>query len=52
MNFGFTKHIKSNNKVKIKLKDVAGLEYNKKEIFEFVDFLKNRDKYLKIGASI
>lgn len=50
MNFGFTKHIKSNNKVKIKLKDVAGLEYNKKEIFEFVDFLKNRDKYLKIGA--
>ena len=50
MTMGFSGHIKSNNKVSVKLKDVAGLEYNKKEIFEFVDFLKNRDKYLKIGA--
>ena len=50
MNLGFSKHIKSNHKVSTKLKDVAGLEYNKKEIFEFVDFLKNRDKYLEIGA--
>ena len=47
---GFSSYIKSNDKVKVKLKDVAGLEYQKKEIFEFVDFLKNRDKYLKIGA--
>jgi len=36
--------------MKIKLKDVSGLEYQKKEIFEFIDFLKNRNKYLKIGA--
>ena len=43
MTMGFSGHIKSNNKVSVKLKDVAGLEYNKKEIFEFVDFLKNRD---------
>lgn len=50
MNLRFSNFIKSNNKVTVKLKDVAGLEYNKKEIFEFVDFLKNRDKYLKIGA--
>jgi len=50
MTRGFSTYIKSNNKVKVKLKDVAGLEYNKKEIFEFVDFLKNREKYLKIGA--
>jgi AFG3 family protein len=50
MTMGFSSYIKSNNKVSVKLKDVAGLEYNKKEIFEFVDFLKNRDKYLKIGA--
>jgi len=47
---GISEHIKSNDKVKVRLKDVAGLEYNKKEIFEFVDFLKNRNKYLKIGA--
>jgi len=50
MNFDFSSYIKSNDKVSVKLKDVAGLEYQKKEIFEFVDFLKNRDKYLKIGA--
>jgi AFG3 family protein len=50
MGMGFSSYIKSNDKVKIKLKDVAGLEYQKKEIFEFIDFLKNRNKYLKIGA--
>jgi len=38
--------------VKIKLKDVAGLDDIKIEVFEFVDFLKNRDKYLEIGARI
>ena len=29
---------------------MAGLEYQKQEIFEFVDFLKNREKYIAVGA--
>ncbi len=34
----------------VKLKDIAGLEYAKQEIFEFIDFLKNKEKYIKAGA--
>jgi len=48
--FGFRGSIYSEDKVKTRLKDVAGLEYQKQEIFEFVDFLKNRDKYIAVGA--
>ena len=44
--------IEMDNKVKIKLEDVAGLDDAKKEIFEFIDFIKNRKKYLKIGARL
>jgi len=40
----------SSDKVSLRLSDVAGLEYNKKEVFEFVDFVKNREKYAEIGA--
>jgi AFG3 family protein len=40
----------NNKKNKVTLADVAGLEDIKKEVFEFVDFLKNREKYLKVGA--
>lgn len=39
-------------KIKIKFKDVAGLKSAKKEIWEFVDFLKNPEKYNKLGAKI
>ena len=43
---------KTDKKSKITLKDVAGLEYAKQEVFEFIDFLQNRDKYLKAGANM
>jgi AFG3 family protein len=36
----------------IKFDDVAGLNESKKEIVEFVDFLKNPEKYHKLGAKI
>lgn len=45
-----TKSIYSNKNSKIKLKDIAGLDYAKQEVFEFIDFLKNRDKYIEKGA--
>ncbi|EGR29487.1 hypothetical protein IMG5_154700 [Ichthyophthirius multifiliis] len=39
-------------KVSVKFKDVAGQDEAKKEIMEFVDFLKNPKKYEFIGAKI
>ncbi len=40
------------NKVKTTFKDVAGIDEEKQELEEIVDFLKNGDKYLKLGAKI
>lgn len=40
------------NKVKITFKDVAGIDEEKQELEEIVDFLKNGEKYLKLGAKI
>lgn len=37
---------------KITFKDVAGVEEAKKELEEVVDFLKNSEKYIKVGARI
>ncbi len=37
---------------KITFKDVAGVEEAKKELEEVVDFLKNSEKYIKLGARI
>jgi AFG3 family protein len=39
-------------KVNVKFKNVAGMEQAKKEIMEFVDFLKHPEKYHKLGAKI
>jgi cell division protease FtsH len=39
-------------KVKTSFKDVAGLEGAKEEIQEIVDFLKNPEKYTKLGGKI
>ena len=39
-------------KVKVNFKDVAGLEEAKVEVMEIVDFLKNPDKYTKLGGKI
>ncbi len=39
-------------KVKTSFKDVAGLQGAKEEVQEIVDFLKNPDKYTKLGGKI
>ena len=41
-----------NTNVNVTFKDVAGLEEAKVEIMEVVDFLKNPDKYTKLGGKI
>ena len=40
------------NDVKIRFSDVAGIEPQKEELVEIVSFLKDSDKYKKIGAKI
>jgi len=47
---GMSTSIFSEDKISTCLKDVAGLEHQKQEVFEFVDFLKNREKYIEAGA--
>lgn len=39
-------------KPKTTFKDVAGIDSEKQELFEIVDFLKNKDKYLALGARV
>ena len=39
-------------KIKVKFKNVAGMEQAKKEVVEFVDFLKRPEKYHNLGAKI
>jgi cell division protease FtsH len=41
-----------NDKVKVTFKDVAGLEGAKEEVEEIVDFLKNPEKFTKLGGKI
>lgn len=41
-----------NLKEKVTFKDVAGLKEAKEELQEIIDFLKNSQKYLKMGAKI
>ena len=54
MNFGKSKArmVKGDDKKRITFKDVAGLEEEKQELAEIVDFLKNPRKYLELGARI
>ena len=42
----------SERKVKVKFDDVAGLDEEKAELIEIVDFLKNSKKYTDMGAKI
>jgi ATP-dependent metalloprotease FtsH len=41
-----------NQSVKVNFEDVAGLEEAKEEVQEIVDFLKNPERYTKLGAKI
>ena len=40
------------NDTKIRFNDVAGLDEEKKELIEIVDFLKNPEKFQKMGAKV
>ncbi len=53
MSFGKSKaKMMIDSKVKTTFNDVAGIDEEKKELEEIVDFLKNGEKYLKLGAKI
>ena len=54
MNFGKSRArmVKPDDKKRITFADVAGLEEEKQELSEIVDFLKNPKKYLELGARI
>lgn len=52
MNFGKSRAKMSTGDKNITFKQVAGLKEEKEELQEIVDFLKDPDKYLKVGARI
>ncbi len=53
MNFGKSRaQMISDEDNKVTFKDVAGLEEEKEELTEIVDFLKDPDKYTQMGARI
>ena len=51
-NFSRANAIQGQNGRKVTFQDVAGMEEEKKELQEVVDFLCNPDKFTKIGAKI
>ncbi len=52
MNFGKSHAKLSSNDNKMKFSDVAGLDEEKEDLEEIVDFLKNAKKYVDVGARI
>ncbi len=53
LSFGKSKaKLMLDSKVKVTFNDVAGIDEEKQELEEIVDFLKNGEKYLKVGAKI
>ena len=53
MSFGRSKHkVRSNGQQKMTFDDVAGIEEAKEEVTETIEFLKNPQKFKKIGGRI
>ena len=52
MDFGRSKARLSGGETKVTFKDVAGLDEEKEEMSELIDFLKNPKKFQKMGARI
>jgi len=53
LSFGKSKaKLMLDSKVKVTFKDVAGIDEEKQELEEIDDFLKNGEKYMKVGAKI
>ena len=53
MSFGKAKaHMPTNDKDKVTFSDVAGAEEEKEELVEIVEFLKNPEKFSRLGAKI
>lgn len=52
LGIGSAKKLINSEKPKVTFNDVAGVEEAKEEVVEIVDYLKNPDKYLRLGAKI
>jgi len=52
LGMGSSKKLVNSEKPDVKFDDVAGVEESKEEVKEIVDFLKNPDRYLILGAKI
>ena len=52
MNFGKSRAKLSTGNTKVTFKEVAGLQEEKEDLEEIVDFLKNPKKYIDVGARI
>ncbi len=52
LGMGSSKKLVNSEKPKVKFEDVEGVEEAKDEVVEIVDFLKNPDRYISLGAKI
>jgi cell division protease FtsH len=52
LGMGSSKKLINSEKPKVKFEDVAGVEEAKEEVKEIVDFLKNPQRYMNLGAQI
>ncbi|CUU87149.1 ATP-dependent zinc metalloprotease FtsH [Campylobacter hyointestinalis subsp. hyointestinalis] len=52
LGMGSSKKLVNSERPKVKFNDVAGVEEAKEEVKEIVDFLKNPDRYISLGAKI